>query len=36
MHRDTNASINILNRALESFGLGISLLDYKQEALCAS
>lgn len=35
-HRDTNASINILNRALESFGLGISLLDYKQQALCVS
>lgn len=33
IHRDTNTSINILNRGLKSFGLGISLLDYKQKAL---
>ncbi|EAH8787358.1 hypothetical protein EWU84_08805 [Campylobacter coli] len=36
MHRDINASINILNRALESFELGINSLDYKQQALCVS
>lgn len=27
VHRDINASMNILERGLESFGLGISLLD---------
>ena len=35
-HRDVNASKNILYRGLKSFGLGTSLLDYKQEALCVS
>lgn len=36
MHRDTNASINILERGLKSFGLGISLLDSKQKAFRVS
>lgn len=36
MHRDTNASINILKLGLKSFGLGISLLDYKQKAFRVS
>lgn len=36
LHRDINASMNILERGLESFGLGISLLDYKQEAFRVS
>lgn len=35
-HRDINASKNILDRGLKSFGLGTSLLDYKQEALRVS
>ena len=35
-HRDINASKNILYRGLKSFGLGTSLLDYKQEALRVS
>ena len=35
-HRDINASKNILYRGLKSFGLGASLLDYKQEALRVS
>ncbi|TQR31813.1 transposase [Campylobacter sp. MIT 99-7217] len=33
IHRDINASLNILERGLKSFGLGISLLDYKTSAL---
>ena len=36
IHRDINASINILERGLKSFGLGISLLDYKQKAFRVS
>lgn len=36
IHRDINASINILKRGLESFGLGISLLDYNQKAFRVS
>ena len=36
LHRDINASMNILERGLESFGLGISLLDYKQKAFRVS
>ena len=32
IHRDINAANNILERGLKSFGLGISLLDYKQKA----
>ena len=35
-HRDINASKNILYRGLKSFGLGTSLLDFKQEALRVS
>ena len=35
-HRDVNASKNILYRGLKSFGLGTSLLDFKQEALRVS
>lgn len=36
IHRDTNASMNILERGLQSFGLGISLLDSKQKAFRVS
>ena len=36
MHRDINASKNILELGLKSFGLGISLLDYKQKAFRVS
>lgn len=36
MHRDINAANNILERGLKSFGLGISLLDYKQKAFLVS
>ncbi|RAX56559.1 transposase [Helicobacter monodelphidis] len=36
IHRDINASINILERGLKSFGLGISLLDTKQKAFRVS
>lgn len=36
IHRDTNASVNILERGLQSFGLGISLLDSKQKAFRVS
>ncbi|EPO3815538.1 RNA-guided endonuclease InsQ/TnpB family protein [Campylobacter coli] len=36
IHRDINASVNILERGLQSFGLGISLLDYKQKAFRVS
>lgn len=36
IHRDTNASINILERGLKSFGLGISLEDYKLKAFRVS
>jgi len=36
IHRDINASLNILKLGLKSFGLGISLLDYKQKAFCTS
>ncbi|HED0825018.1 TPA: transposase [Campylobacter coli] len=32
LHRDINAANNILKRGLESFGLGISLEDYKLKA----
>lgn len=32
LHRDLNAANNILKRGLESFGLGISLEDYKLKA----
>lgn len=35
-HRDINASKNILYRGVKSFGLGTSLLDFKQEALRVS
>lgn len=36
IHRDINASLNILERGLKSFGLGISLLDLKQKAFRVS
>ena len=36
LHRDTNAALNILKRGLESFGLGISLEDYKLKAFRVS
>lgn len=36
IHRDINAANNILERGLKSFGLGISLLDYKQKAFLIS
>lgn len=36
MHRDINASINILNRGLSLFGLGTSLVDSKQQSLSNS
>ncbi|WP_239056433.1 RNA-guided endonuclease InsQ/TnpB family protein [Helicobacter apodemus] len=36
LHRDINAANNILKRGLKSFGLGISLLDYKQKVLRVS
>lgn len=36
IHRDINASLNILERGLKSFGLGISLLDSKQKAFRVS
>ncbi len=32
LHRDINAANNILKRGLKSFGLGISLEDYKLKA----
>ncbi|EAJ4646634.1 transposase [Campylobacter upsaliensis] len=36
IHRDINASLNILERGLKSFGLGISLEDYKLKAFRVS